>query len=317
MTRLFRFGWQITAEHESTSDDPRRPLDAARHAEDLGFDVVTASDHVGPGDSPMPLLAAMAAATSTIRLGTFVLNADMRNPVHLAWEAATIDRLSGGRFELGLGAGHTPHEYDATGIELHPPSVRKAALAERVEIVRQLFDGQTVEWAGEHHRISGASIDQPTSDRLPILVGGNGDALLAHAAQHADIIGLQGLGRTLDDGHRHTVKWSTEHLDAQVAHVRASAGARIDDLELNALVQIVTVTEDSAAADDARADVLGRVEGLTTEQLDALPYVLIGSASEIINKLQMCRERWGITYFAVRELDDFAPVLDACRSMSA
>jgi probable F420-dependent oxidoreductase len=314
MTRPFRFGWQIRSDHESTPSDPRRPLDAARRAEDLGFDVVSASDHVGPGDSPMPLLAAMAAATSTIGLGTFVLNADMRNPVHLAWEAATIDRLSGGRFELGLGAGHTPHEYHATGIELHAPAVRKAALAERVEIIRQLFDGQTVEWAGEHHTISGASIDRPTSNRLPILIGGNGDALLAHAGQHADIIGLQGLGRTLEGGHQHRVKWSTEHLDAQVDHVRLSASGRAHDLELNALVQIVEITDDAATAED---DVLEPIEGLSRDDLRAIPYVLIGSAGEIVEKLQMCRERWGINYFAVRELDGFAPIINACRSMSA
>jgi probable F420-dependent oxidoreductase len=310
MTRPFRFGWQITGDHESTHSTPRRPLDAAQRAEDLGFDVVTASDHVGPGDSPMPLLAAMAAVTSTIRLGTFVLNADMRNPVQLAWEAATIDRLSGGRFELGLGAGHTPHEYAETGIELHPPAARKAALAERVEIIRQLFDGQTVEWAGEHHTISGAALDRPTSDRLPILVGGNGNALLAHAAQHADIIGLQGLGRTREDGHRHGVKWSTEHLDAQVDHLRSSAGGRADDLELNALVQIVEITDDAATAED---DVLERVEGLSRDELRAIPYVLIGSVGQIVEKLQMCRERWGITYFAVRELDSFSPIIAACR----
>jgi probable F420-dependent oxidoreductase len=314
MTRPFRFGWQITGEHESTPADPRRPLEAARRAEDLGFDVVLSSDHVGPGDSPLPLLAAMAAATSTIRLGTFVLNADMRNPVHLAWEAATIDRLSGGRFELGLGAGHTPHEYDATGLELHPPAFRKAALAERVEIIRQLFDGRTVEWAGKHHTISGASVDRPTSDRLPILIGGNGDALLAHAAQHADIVGLQGLGRTREDGHRHRVKWSTEHLDAQVDHVRLSAGGRADDLELNALVQIVEITDDAATAED---NLLERVEGLSRDDLRAIPYVLIGSVGEIVEKLQMCKERWDITYFAVRELEDFAPVITACRSMLA
>ena len=89
---------------------------SARRAEELGFDVVLTSDHVGPGLSPMVTLAAIATATTTIRLGTFVLNNDMRNPVQLAWEAVSLDRLSGGRFELGLGAGHTPHEYAETGI---------------------------------------------------------------------------------------------------------------------------------------------------------------------------------------------------------
>lgn len=219
--------------------------------------------------------------------------------------------------ELGVGVGHSPHEYAETGIELHPAIIRKEVLAERVAIIRQLFDSKTVDWSGEHHHLSGAHIDPAGPDHLPILIGGNGDALLAHAARDAVIIGLQRLWRTLGDGHRHTVKWSTEHLDAQVAYVRASSGARINDIELNALVQIVTVTEDRAAATDARADVLGRVEGLTAAQLDAVPYVLIGPTREITEKLQMCGERWGITYFAVRELGDFAPVIHTCRSASA
>ena len=317
MARPFRFGWQITGAHESTLDQPLRPIDAARRAESLGFDVVLSSDHVGPGDAPLPQLAAIAAATSTVHVGTFVLNADMRNPLQLAWEAGTIHRMSGGRFELGLGAGHAPHEYAETGLDLHAAQVRKAALAERVQIIRRLLDGETVDWAGEHHQLSGAHIDPIGPKPLPILVGGNGDALLAHAAQYADIIGLQGLGRTLEDGHRHTVKWTTEHLDAQVAHVRQAAGARIHDLEFNALVQIVTITDDPAVADAARVDVLSRVEGLTAAQLDTIPYVLIGSVGDVVDKLAMCRERWGITYFAVRELDAFAPVIDACRSLRA
>ena len=310
MTRPFRFGWQITSEHESTQSNSASPTEAARRAESLGFDVFLASDHVGPGDSPMVLLAAAAQATTTLRVGTFVLNSDMRNPVQLAWEAATIDRLSDGRFELGLGAGHTPHEYAQTGTALHPPAERKAALSERVEIIRQLLDGDAVDWAGEHHTLSGAQIDRAANKRLPILVGGNGDALLAHAAQHANIIGLQGLGRTKEDGHRHSVKWSAAHLDAQVDHVRTSAGERADELELNALVQVVEITDDVETAEDR---VLERAEGLSREDLRCTPYVLIGSVGEIVEKLQMCRERWGISYFAVRELDAFAPVIAASR----
>lgn len=308
MTRPFRFGWQVPADHDSTPAEPMRPVEAAQRAEALGFDVVLSSDHVGPADAPMPLLAAIAAVTSTVHLGTFVLNADMRNPVQLAWEAATIHRMSGGRFELGLGAGHTPHEYAETGIAMLPPAIRKAALAERVEIMRRLFDGESIEWFGEHHRLTGAHIDSAGDTRLPILVGGNGDALLSHAAQHADIIGLQGLGKTREDGHNHRVKWSTEHLDAQVAHINEHATGR--DIELNALVQVVTVTDDAASAED---EVLARVEGLTRENLRSLPYVLIGTVEEIVDKLHVCRERWGISYFAVRELDAFAPVIAACR----
>lgn len=286
------------------------PVAAAQRAEVAGFDVFTVSDHVGPGVAPMPTLAAVATATSTIRLGTFVLNATMRNPVQLAWEASTIDQLSAGRFELGLGAGHTPHEYAETGIQRLPAVQRKAQLAEQVEIVRDLLDGETVDHDGEHHRLRGASIDRSVQERLPILVGGNGAALLEHAGAHADIIGLQGLGRTLEDGHRHEVKWTVRHLEEQVEQVRSGAGARFPELELNALVQVVNVTEDAAAA---TADLVGRVDGLTAEDVEATPYALIGTIDEIVAKIEQCRERWGISYFTVREIDGFAPVLDALR----
>ena len=173
MTRSLRIGHQLRND----------PAASARRAEQLGFDAVLVADHVGPGWSPMPILAAMAAATERIRLGTLVLNNDMRNPVQLAWEASTLDRLSGGRFELGLGAGHTPAEYDATGIERSAPGVRKRRLAESVEVIRRLLDGETVDHDGEHVQISGATIDRAEQERLPILVGGNGAALLGHAGR--------------------------------------------------------------------------------------------------------------------------------------
>lgn len=302
--RPFRFGLQTTTGQEVDI------VDTGRRAEATGFDVMLASDHVGPGRAPLPMLAAVAATTTTLRLGTLVLNADMRNPVQLAWDVTTIDHLSGGRFELGLGAGHSPHEYAETGIELRPAAVRKAAMAEQVEIIRRLLDGETVDWDGEHHRLAGAHVDRAVQQRLPILVGGNGDALLSHAARHADIIGLQGLGRTREDGHRHDVKWGADHLDAQVACIRAAAGDRADELELNALVQVVVVTDDAAGATD---ELCARNDGLDPVDLAQTPYVLIGSVNQIVEKLYRCRERWGISYFVVRALDAFAPVIAAAR----
>ena len=164
----------------------------------------------------MTTLAAIATATERIRLGTFVLNNDMRNPVQLAWEAVSLDRLSGGRFELGLGAGHTPQEYAATG---HPdgPGGRPQGPARRVAAgapAAPLADGR-------RPTADRAPVGRPVQDRVPLLVGGNGARLLGAAGELADIIGLQGLGRTLEDGHRHEVKWTAAHLDDQIA-----AGAR-------------------------------------------------------------------------------------------
>ncbi len=298
-TRPFRFGYQLSGDHLED------PVAAARRAEELGFDIITVSDHVGSGPAPLPTLTAMAMGTEHIRLGTMVLNGDMRNPVQLAWETATLDRLSHGRFELGLGAGHTPQEYRATGIPLDPPAVRKARLLETVEIIRRLVDGETVNHRGQHHRLTEARIEPSQQEHLPILVGGNGRRLLTRAAALADIIGLQGLGRTRSDGHSHTVNWSTGHLDEQVATIAgAPATGRLP--ELGALVQVVDVTDDRTRA---LATVCDRVEGLPTEDAAQIPYLLTGSVPEIVEHLHRCRDRWGITYFTVRVLEEFAPVL--------
>ena len=302
MARPFRFGFQITGDHQAD------PVGAARRAEELGFDVVTLSDHVGPGPAPLSTLAAIAQGTDRIRLGTFVLNNDMRNPVQLAWDAASIDRLSGGRFELGLGAGHTPQEYAATGIDLDQAKHRKERLAESVEIIRQLVDGETVDHDGDHYRIEGARIDPAHQDHLPILVGGNGAELLGHAGAHADIVGLQGLGRTRPDGHHHKVKWDPARLDAQIDQIRAGAGDRFERAELNALVQRVEITDDRAAA---LAGICDEVEGLTPNHAAAIPYLLVGTVDEIADHLVSCRERWGISYVVVRDPDRFAPIIQA------
>ena len=304
MSRQLRLGHQLSARIEGD------PVAAAVRAEELGFDIVLAADHVGLGWAPMPTLSAIASVTERIRLGTLVLINDMRNPVQLAWEVSTIDRLSGGRFELGLGAGHTPSEYDATGIERSAPGDRKRRLAESVEIIRDLLDGEAVEFDGEHHRVDRARIDPAQQERLPILEGGNGAALLAHAGRHADIVGLQGLGRTRGDGHSHEVKWSTRYLDEQIAQVRVGDAVRFDDIEFNAMVQVVQITDDR---ESALAKVVERVDGLTMEDAMATPYLLIGTVEEIVLHLMTCNERWGINYFAVRELDDFEPVLRALR----
>jgi probable F420-dependent oxidoreductase len=299
--RPLRIGHQLSSRIEGD------PVETARRAEALGFDVVLAADHVGAEWSPLPTLAAVARATTTIRLGTLVLNNDMRNPVQLAWDVSSIDRLSGGRMELGLGAGHTPSEYAATGIVRSSGADRKRRLMESVGIVRRLLDGEIVDHEGEHYRIERARIARTAQERLPILVGGNGEELLAFAGAHADAIGLQGLGRTREDGHSHDVRWTASHLDRQLDQIRAGAGDR-DDVELNALVQMVQITDDREAA---LARVCDLVDGLTMEDAATTPYLLIGTVDEIVLHMMTCRERWGISYFVVRELDDFEPVLRA------
>lgn len=300
-----RFGLQVGPDTEDLAA-------LGAEAETAGFDVVTVADHVGPSMwSPLPILATLAAATSTVRLGTMVLNNDMRNPVQLGWEAATLQHLSGGRFELGLGAGHTPQEYAATGIDRSAGRIRKERLAEAVELLGRLFAGGPVDHAGAHYRVEGAEL--PTVEAPPILVGGNGDALLTHAARHADAIGLQGLGRTREDGHRHEVKWSIDHLEAQLSTIGRAADAAGRRPELGALVQAVVITDDRARA---VADFLTRAPSLTQADAEATPYLALGTVEEIADQFLAANRRWGLSYFTARSME-LAPVIARVRELEA
>ncbi len=269
------------------------------------------SDHIGTQLTPFVALAAAAAATSTIRLGTLVLNNDLRHPVVLAQEAATLDHLSGGRVELGLGAGHSFTEYAAMGLSFDPPAERKARLAEAVEIIRALFEGGEVSYEGVHYRIAGARTLRPVQDRLPLLVGVNGRTALAQAARHADIVAPTMLGRTLDDGQHHEVRWEAERLDATMEFVRAAAGDRRPKLELHALVQAVVVTDERPRV----AKELGAQLATRPDDVLSTPFICVGTHEEMARHLLDCRARWGINYFTVRDIEGFAPVMELVRRL--
>jgi probable F420-dependent oxidoreductase len=273
---------------------------------------VHCADHLGTGWPPLAVLLATAEATTRIRVGSLVLNNDFHHPAHLAREIAAIDQLSGGRVELGLGAGHAFPEYASIGLRFDPPAVRKARLGEAVEILRDLLDGETVTWSGEHYQLDSVCTMRASQDRLPILVGVNGKTALAHAARHADAIGLTMLGRTLEDGQQHAVRWDPERIDATVTHIQEAAEGRSSPPELNALIQLVVVTDDRASV---AARVADRIEGLTPAVALASPFLAFGTHEEIADHLLTCRERWGISYFSVRDIDTFAPVIDRLRRM--
>ena len=162
--RSFRFGYQVR------DGTPHELRSQARAAEDAGFDVVHTYDHVGDAWSPLAPLHCMAEATTRLRVCPLVLNNDFHHPVHLAREVAAIDHAIGGRFELGLGAGHAFTEYDAIGAPFDAPAVRKARLAESVEVLRPLLDGQEVTHHGHHVHLTGVRVMRAHQDRLPIMV---------------------------------------------------------------------------------------------------------------------------------------------------
>lgn len=303
--RSFRFGFQATT---TDADDLVR---AARAAEAAGFDIFQVGDHVGHQLAPFVALAAAAAATTTIRLGTLVCNNDLRHPVLVAQEVTALDQLSGGRAELGLGAGHSFTEYAALGRPFDPPRVRKARLAEAVEILGPLLRGEAATYEGKHYRVSGAQVLHPAQARVPLLVGVNGRSPLAHAARHADIVAPTMLGRTRADGQRHEVRWEAERLDATIGALRDAAGERWSQLELHALVQAVIPTDDRAKA----AEDLSTRLATPPDDLLATPFLCLGTPAEMAQHLLACRARWGFNYFTVRDIEEFEPVMGLVRTL--
>jgi probable F420-dependent oxidoreductase len=302
VVRSFRFGYQ------STTDDPAQVLEEARRAEQAGFDVFQVGDHVGAEPSPLLTLAVVSGVTH-MRLGTLVLNNDLRHPVTLAQELATLDHLSGGRLEVGIGAGHSFTEYQAMGLQFHTAAARKKRLAEAVEILRALLDGMSVTTQGRYYTLEGATSLRAHQPHVPLLVGVNGSTALSHAARHADIVAPTMLGRTLADGQHHAVRWEAHRLDRTVESVRNAAGARWPSLEIHSLVQQVIVTPDRRQ----RAAQVARRTAMTVEDILATPYLCIGTHDEIAEHLIRCRERWGISYYSVRSVEEFGPVIELLR----
>ncbi len=308
--------WPIRLGHQLRIDGTIDEIIAeAKAAEAAGFDVISVADHVNEDlPSPMVLLGAIARETSTIRLGTFVINNEMRNPVQLAWEVSTLDHLSNGRFELGIGAGHTPSEFGATGIALDDAPIRKRRLAEAVEIIRPLLDGKVVNFDGEYYNIDNAQIERTVQDRLPILVGGNGEALLTHAGEHADIVGLNGLRKTMADGHRHSVGFGLDRLEQQIGWIHNGAARREQTPELNVLVQRVEITNDRRGKIEELLDVDFPTEGLTVEHGLVTPYLAFGTHDEIAAQFTDHHDRFGISYFVSRDVEAMTPVVERLRA---
>jgi probable F420-dependent oxidoreductase len=282
----------------------------ARKVEDLGYSSLTLPDHLADMLAPIPAVMSAADATKRLRVGTNVLNNDLRHPVLVAREAATVDLLTDGRLDLGLGAGHMQAEYDQAGLRFDPGATRVERLGEAVTIIKNLLSGEQVTFAGRHYHVSGHTIHPLPIQRPhpPILIGGNGRRILTLAAKEADIVGLSGItfraGGTAPD----LSAWKTAAVDERVRLVREAAGDRYDRLELSALVQRVIVTDDPRQAAEELAK---RWPQLSTEEILAAPYALIGTVDHLVEELQRRRERWGISYYVIFEpyMDAFAPVV--------
>jgi len=285
-------------------------VDKARQLEDLGYSVLAVPDHLTDLLAPMPALVGAAAATKRLRVATMVLNNDFRHPIFVAREAATVDLLTGGRLELGLGAGHMKSEYDQAGLTFDPGAIRVERLGEAVVIVKRLLEGESVSFAGRHYRVTDHTIHPlPVQrPRPPIFIGGSAPRLLALAAKEADIVGLTGIAFRRSGAVRDVSDWKAAVVDERVRLVREVAGDRFDCIELNALVQRVVVTDDRRKAAEELAR---RWEQLNPAEILESPYVLIGTVEQVVEALRARRERWFISYYVIFEpyIDAFAPVV--------
>jgi probable F420-dependent oxidoreductase len=279
-------------------------LDLARKADDLGYSSLLLPDHFGRQLAPLPALLAAAMATPRLRVGTIVLDNDFRHPALLAKEAATIDLLTDGRFELGIGAGWMEADYRASGLPFDPPAVRVARLTEAVQIIKAFFNSEgPVSFNGQFYRIDTL---EPYPRRRPrVLIAATRRRMLQLAAREADIVGLE----DHQFAERATGSPSIHVADSaeQVQVVREAAGPRFADLELNVFAARTEVTDDRAAAVARMAEQLQ----LSAAQIDSSTSFLLGSVDAIVDQLRERRERLGISYVMVwdRVMDAFAPVV--------
>jgi probable F420-dependent oxidoreductase len=301
--RPFRFG--VTAPTPSAGTDW---VERARRVEQLGYSILVVPDHFRDHLAPVPALTAAALATTRLRVGSLVFSNDFRHPAVLAKEAATIDVLSGGRFELGLGGGWLRAEYDQTGIPFDAPGTRIERLEEAVTIIKGLLAGERVTFAGRHYTIADLE-GRPTPVQRPhppIAIGGGGRRTLTLAAREASIVGLVPRARRDGSGLDMTDLSDTATRE-KLEWVRAAAGDRFDSLEIHALIQAVAVGERRTAAADQLASRFKVARDVVLET----PYVLLGTVEEMCESLRQRRERYGISYLTVfeRDMEVFAPVV--------
>ena len=304
----FRFG--VQAHHAASAKHWR---ESAQLVESLGYETLYLPDHFSDQPGPVAALMAAAAATTTLRVGSLVFDNDYRHPVVLAKEAATIDLLSDGRFDLGLGAGWMESDYRKSGIPLDGAGTRIERMEEGLAIIKGLFAGDPFSFSGKHYKVTELTgtplpVQKP---HPPILLGGGGRRMLRLAAREADIVNVN---FDLREGRVNPVLVKTGTAgatDEKVAWVREAAGERMDRLELSVTIFLANVTDDRESIAAAIASGLG----LEPRDLLETPHFLIGTVDEIEQDLRTRRERYGITYVIINSdaAEAFAPIVQRLR----
>ncbi len=290
--RRFRFGAQI-----SFATSGEEWVAKARRLEEMGYSTLCTPDHFDDQLAPMPALLAAAMATSTLRVGTLVLDNDFRHPILTAKESATIDMLSGGRFELGIGAGWMHRDYEQSGIPWEPAGVRIDRLEEAITVIKGLLAGGAFSFCGRYYTVTRhpgtpLPVQRP---HPPILVGGGGRRILSLAGREADIVSVNFDLRSGSIGPQVGPTATAAATAEKVGWVREAAGHRFDDIELSSTAYLTMVTDDREAV----AGGLGTGFGLDAAQVLAMPNFLIGTVTEIADELERRRDELGFSYIVV------------------
>ncbi|NRQ37553.1 TIGR03621 family F420-dependent LLM class oxidoreductase [Nonomuraea sp. NN258] len=297
--RRIRFGAVLRG-----AGSAREWTERARRLEGAGFDVLLVPDHlVGPRFAPVAALTAAACATTRLRVGTLVFANDFRHPAVLAKEAATIDLLSDGRLELGLGTGWLAGDYRGAGLALDPPGVRVDRLAEAIAVLKGLWGEGPFDFTGTHYRVAGLEqwprpVQRP---HPPLLLGGGGPRMLRLAAAQADVVNI-GLRVRADGSGPDERDGGLAAFLGKVAAVREAAGDRYPAVELGTSVMQVGARKPEeawSAADSSR--------------LEETPQVLLGTPRDLVDKVRYWRDEHDISYFVVhheRDLPAFTPVVE-------
>ncbi len=310
MTRPFRF---LAAAGGLV--DGRELADQARRAEAIGYDVFVIADHLINQMAPIPAMAVMAAATQRLRVGTFVFNNDLRHPAVLAQDLASLDVLSGGRLEIGIGAGWNRPEYEKTGIPFESGGTRVKRLEEAIQVLKGLFGPGPFSFTGEHYTIVEMDgLPKPVQKpHPPILVGGGGRRLLSLAGREASIVGFA--PRLMPGTSKADIRTCTVEATAEkVRWVKEAAGDRFKDIELNTYQALgrSIVTDDPKGPLRELAQRLKDRYGveLTQEELLESSHVFIGSAADLAEKFKAIRRTLGISSFMTGGIDELAPVVE-------
>jgi probable F420-dependent oxidoreductase len=286
--------------------DGKTLAEHARHAESIGIDVLVLPDHLIEQLAPIPALATIAAATERLRISAFVFNNDLRHPAVLAQDLASLDVLSGGRLEIGLGAGWNQPEYDAIGLPFDPVGVRVSRLGESIAVLKGLLGEGPFSFSGKHYTISEMDGQAKPVQRPhpPFMIGG--------AGREANIVSIAPRILSEQRGDPRSITWAA--TEEKLGWVREAAGDRFDELEFNVYPSQwpIVVTDDLRG--EARK-VIDRIKSrtgieLTEDEVIASPHVFIGSVDRFVEKFEELRERLGISSFMVGDIDELASVVE-------